>query len=198
MYRDKILNILIFVSLLVSIWIPLHSKFYTTPAYSTLIATNTEKYLIKLASRMVLNQNLNTELSTSSSLPMAFINEVEYVRQTVGLWKVKIFTPKGEIIYSSDSDDIGNITTKDFFEEMLKDGIPRTLIDEKSLYPNNNKSSKSYFVETYVPIISGIKTIGAFEIYFDITDTYNSLAQIKSTEEKVLIPVVFGLVLAVF
>ena len=198
MYKNKILNILVLISFLGAAWIPLHSKFYTTPAYSNLIAINTEKYLIKLASRMVKNQNLNFDLSSSSSLPKAFINEVEDVRQTVGLWKVKIFTPKGEIIYSSDSNDIGSYTRKDFFAELLKDGMPRTFIDEKYLALKNNEPSKSYMLETYVPITSGKKTIGAFEIYYDITDTHNSLAKIKSKEEKILFPVVFGLLLAVF
>lgn len=198
MYKNKILNILVFVSLLAAIWIPLHSKFYTVPAYSNLIAVNTEKHLITLASRMVKNQILNFDLSNGSTLPKSFINEVEQVRQTVGLWKVKIFTPKGEIIYSSDPKDIGNYTRKDFFTEMLKDGMPRTLIDKQNLSPENNGTSMSYMVETYVPIAGAKKAIGAFEIYYDITDTLNSLTQIESNEKKILFPIVFGLVLAVF
>jgi len=198
MYKSKVINFLLLVSFTGVILLPLYTLYFLSPAYDNLIKEYTESSLIKLASQMVKNQKFDFEISENSPLPDNLLSEVERIRQTVGLSKVKIFTPEGWIVYSSDPADIGDSTSKIFFNEMIIDGKPRSLIEISEDDSGNGTGETIYQVETYVPIKIDSKTIGAFEIYMDITDIHNSLIDIKANEQKILFPIIFVLFLAVF
>ncbi|MCP4272159.1 MAG: GGDEF domain-containing protein [Gammaproteobacteria bacterium] len=86
------------------------------------------------------------------------------------LWKIKIYSNSGETIYSTAIEDIGKINTKPYFHEVVAKGETHTKIVKKNTKSLEDQIVSSDVVETYIPILSQGEFIGAFELYYDITD----------------------------
>lgn len=86
------------------------------------------------------------------------------------LVKMKIFDSSGVVLHSSDSREIGEINTHDYFQEKVAKGQVFSKIVEKDSASMEGKIVPVSVAEIYVPIISNNVFSGAFEIYYDITD----------------------------
>lgn len=140
---------------------------------------------------MVAHNQITRPINLDTPLPKDFLNDVEHTMKTNGLWKVKIFTPDGIIVYSTDPEDVGNLTRKEFFPEMFKDNKMRSHIDFKEFNEEKGFYNKqNYFIETYIPIKHQDIPIGAFEIYYDITKIKESLEELKHNEQKIMGPII--------
>ncbi len=85
------------------------------------------------------------------------------------LVKVKIFNASGLIVYSSESKEIGEINTNDYFHEQVAKGQIFSKIVEKNQASMEGKLVPTSVAEVYVPILNNAHFQGAFEIYYDIT-----------------------------
>lgn len=83
--------------------------------------------------------------------------------------KLKVFSKSGEIIYSTDSEDMGYINKQRYFHEIVAKGNAYTMVVQKNTKSLEDQIVTADVVETYVPIMDGDTFIGAFEIYYDIT-----------------------------
>ncbi len=192
MFKHRILNIITIISVLIVLALPIYSKYILFPSYNAFLIDQAESVLKGIARNMVEHNNLKQPISNHSPLPTDFINDVEHIRKTTGLWKVKIFTPAGQIVYSTHPADVGNQTTKNFFPEMFRDNALKSHIAVKELTDAGTATaSRHYFIETYVPILQNNIPLGAFEIYYDITEIKQSLEALKYKEQKILIPIIF-------
>jgi len=192
MFKHRILNLITIISVLIVLALPVYSKYILFPSYNTFLINQAESILRGIARNMMEHNNLKQPISSTSPLPTDFINDVEHIRKTTGLWKVKIFTPQGQIVYSTNPADVGNRTTKDFFPEMFSDNRLRSHIAIKEFADNQTASvSTHYFIETYVPMLQNNTPLGAFEIYYDITEIKQSLEALKYKEQKILLPIIF-------
>ncbi len=117
MFKHRILNLITIISVLIVLALPVYSKYILFPSYNTFLINQAESILRDIARNMMEHNDLKQPISRTSPLPEEFINDVEHVRKTTGLWKVKIFTPEGQIAYSTNPADVGNRTSKDFSPE---------------------------------------------------------------------------------
>lgn len=193
MSRIRLLKLVVLLAVTALIILPLYSILIIVPSYSNFITDHTEKGLINLASQMVEHEDFNFQISTDSPLPETLIVKIKDIKETVGLWKVKIFTTEGVIVHSTDLNDIGNVTRKNFFPEMLANNQPHTKMEDKIIHNDSGEVEKLHLIETYVPIISEGKAIGAFEIYFDVTDIQDFLSQSNEKAQRVMFLIVIGL-----
>lgn len=193
MYRRSILILVAALSVAIVMALPLYLKFGVYPAYEDFLVKNVEEEMKVLAIQMVKDHQFLVPFTQNTPLPAEFIKNVEYIQRTVGLSKIKIFSKEGAIVYSTDPGDVGSMTTKDFFPEMLIDGLPRT-----ELKPFNNTGQKDSIdiIETYVPIVEHGTAVGAFEIYRNISGLRLTFHRMILDEQKVLLPVII-LLLAV-
>lgn len=89
-----------------------------------------------------------------------------------GIIKIKIYTPEGRIIYSTDAKIIGQVNKRN---ERLARALAGNFDSkfeskDKVLDLANELKFDVDFVETYVPIRDNAKkTIGSFEVYLDVT-----------------------------
>jgi hypothetical protein len=96
------------------------------------------------------------------------------------LWKVKVYTPAGEMLYSSPPEEAGYVNKeRDFFREIVADRKAQALIMKKATGTHQKAKGEITLVETYVPITSGEKVLGVFEIYSDITDSKLHLDRLR-------------------
>lgn len=143
--------------------------FVIVPSFSNLLNTNIEDEAQKIAnhlSSMVVSEN-NTLMNQDELASMSMISKIT---EEFNLEKIKIFTDSGLIIYSTDFEDIGEINKKNYFHTIVAKGTPYTKVVHKDSKTLEGRLVSRDVLETYVPIIIDGKFIGAFEIYFDITD----------------------------
>lgn len=183
MNRTRTITLLVAVSLLAVMALPVISYTIIMPAYGRFLTQQAEAELVTLASNMSSELDLNEEISDTTILPMNFLSKIEEARSVLGLFKIKIFTPQGHIIYSTNSEEIGTLTRKIFFKELIKEHKTFSLLETKNSPAEGSNSTTRFLVETYVPILAkNGAAIGAFEIYYDITS-------LKSGFEKILVQI---------
>ena len=99
-------------------------------------------------------------------------NIQEYIDGTKSdfdLWKIKIFSRSGGIIYSTSEEDIGTTNDKPYFHNIVAKGRTYAKIVKKNTKSLEGVIVENDVVETYVPMMRGEVFVGAFEIYSNIT-----------------------------
>lgn len=97
------------------------------------------------------------------------IREILTVQQDFILWKIKFFSPEGEIVYSTDERDIGRINERDYFHDRVAKGEVHAIPVWAKEVTLEGQVVPVDVVETYVPIMNDGRFMGACEIYYDIT-----------------------------
>jgi PAS domain S-box-containing protein len=130
----------------------------------------------------VLAQHLSSMLITeddelkSISIPPDLSREINKLKNDFNLHKIKIFTPEGEVVYSTDQKDIGFINTKKYFRDVVVSGKTYASTIKKGALSLEDQETTVDVIETYMPIISGSGTIiGVLEIYYDIAFIKNRI-----------------------
>ena len=90
--------------------------------------------------------------------------------------KIQIFSKTGKVLYSSSPTDIGLINTKPYFHDLVAKGYNYSKIVQKEQKTAEGRVVKTDIVEAYAPVMHLEKFLGAFEIYYDITEEKASLA----------------------
>ncbi len=173
--------------------------FVIVPSFSRLLNANIEDEAQKIAnhlSSMVVSEN-NTLIHQDELANMPMIRKIS---EEFNFEKIKIFTDSGLIIYSTDSEDIGETNKKDYFHTIVAKGTPYTKVVRKDSKTLEGRLVSRDVLETYVPIIIDGKFIGAFEIYFDITNHRQRLdkAVLKSSLIPLFLMFIFLLMIIFF
>ena len=107
-------NILL-VSLVIAIFLPIYDVLFIYPAFTKLLTDDKRDDAIRIAKHLSsILVSKETEL-TRSQLQAHLSDEVEQLRKLrddFDLIKLKFFSKSGEIIFSSDSKEIGDINNK--------------------------------------------------------------------------------------
>ena len=104
-----------------------------------------------------------------SNLPVKFFKEAVEHKNDFGIKKLKVFTKSGEVIFSTDSEDVGTINRREYFRDVIEKGRPHTQVVKRHAKSLEGQTMSADVVETYVPLIKDNGILGAFEIYYDIT-----------------------------
>jgi signal transduction histidine kinase len=145
---------------------PLISIYYIFPSFSSLVVKNTEDEGVRLARNL-----MSTVVSERGELkkPKDFQDEIRRIKDDFRLDKVKVFSDDGNVVYSTDEKDIGEMNTRSYFREIVGRGDTHTKFVRKETQSLEGKLMKADVVETYVPIMKNDTFLGAFEIYYDVT-----------------------------
>ncbi|MDH3393104.1 MAG: ATP-binding protein [Desulfobulbaceae bacterium] len=180
------------ICLVVAIGYPLVNIVFIFPAFSGLLTSNTEDEAVRLArhlSSLVVDQNHNLVSSEQ-------VNEkVGRLSVPFGLEKLKVFNSKGTVIFSTDSADIGTLNTRSYFHGIVAKGDTYTKLVRKNQLTKEGRTVGSDVVETYVPIMADGRFVGAFEIYYDITERNDEMQ--RSVLLASVVPVVLMFVFLV-
>ena len=133
-------------------------------------------------------------------LQVYILNEVEKLREIrddFELIKVKFFSKSGEIIFSTDPEDIGKINKERYFHEIIAKGKVHAEVVQKDTESLEGQKVSADVVETYVPLMSDSKFLGAFEIYYDITARKEQLGTLLSRSSTILFTLASGLLLII-
>lgn len=102
---------------------------------------------------------------------------LQQVMKNFELVKIKIFDSTGVVVYSSESKEIGEVNTHDYFHRVVAKGQIFSKIVAENQVSMEGKFVPVSVAEIYVPIISNAQFRGAFEIYHDITEQNKNITR---------------------
>jgi diguanylate cyclase (GGDEF)-like protein/PAS domain S-box-containing protein len=150
--------------------VPLYGLFVSHPQYEQLLVRITEDEAARVARH--LSQVLHEEGAdiAQDRLPPGFAADIQNIKSDFKLKKVKVFSREGVVVYSTDAQDIGKRNEHAYFMERVAQGQPYTKVVHKEARTAENQVATADVVETYQPIMVQGRFLGAFELYYDITD----------------------------
>ena len=160
---------LIFAIVVVSVLV-----YYTiwgiSPKYIGLLVEFTEEEAVQSGSHlasMILSKDQG--LITKDSILITNKHRILDTANYLGIHKLRIFSPSGEILFSTNKTEIGQVNRKDYFLRFVSKGKPFTKTIKKEAKTAEGEISKVDVVESYVPIMRQGKFAGAFELYYDVS-----------------------------
>lgn len=179
------------------ITLPLFIYLFLYPAFTRLLIESTEQEALRVANHLSsIAIRWGAELR-SDFLPPHFAEEAEKLQQDFGLLKIKIFSPDGTILYSTDNKEIGEINRKQYFLDSVSRGNSYAKLVKKNTRSLEGQIIPVDVIETYVPINRSGRFIGAFEIYYDITAKSTKIQRFFTHASGVAFIVTFSLLLLV-
>ncbi len=167
--KEKAIKAILIAALIAAALLPLYNIFFIYPSFNRQLIQNIEDDAVRVAAHL---SSMFTRTATElrkDNLPHELTHMAGAIKRDFKLWKLKIFSESGEIVYSSDPKDIGNINKYRYFHEIVAKGNPYSVMTKKDTLTLEGQKVSTDVAETYVPIMRDGKFIGAFEIYYDVT-----------------------------
>ena len=152
---------------------------YIYPSFIKHLIKNTEYEAVRVGKHLK-NSVLEDLESGHYELSDNVRKELTVIKDDLQLWKMKLFTSNGTTTYSTDEKDIGKINTNTYFHSSVAKGEVFTKSVVKDTKSLEGETISSDVVETYIPIISQGQFLGAFELYYDITQSKKLLQSLIS------------------
>jgi hypothetical protein len=194
--NTRLRNILI-ASLVIVTVVPAYSAWFIYPSFANLLIESAKHEASSAATHF--SSMLFSEAGElrKDSVRQNVIYEIERIKRNFKLTKLKVFSKSGEILFSTDPQDIGNINTEKYFREIIAKGTTRTKFVQKDGTSLEGQKITADVVEAYVPIMSGDKFIGVFEIYYDVTETKKKLDSLVLHSSITVATLALGLMIAI-
>jgi len=157
------------ISIFFATALPAYNIIYVYPSFTRQMLRHTEEDAIRVARHLTSTLVGEQTEITSDYETIKNFDQIREFSKNLGLMKVKLFSHKGEIIYSTDPGDIGKINKNSYFHQVVAKGNSYTKYVEKKALTADGEKVEADVVETYVPIRNNGKFIGAFELYYDIS-----------------------------
>jgi K+-sensing histidine kinase KdpD len=196
--KNRFLRNTLILAIIIIIGLVSYNIFLTTPSFTKLLINTTESDAVRitrhLASSMLISEK--TEIG-KDSLNIQLSKEVGKLKEDFELMNLKVFSASGEIVFSADQNEIGEINQRGYFQDIVAHGkvyakvVPK---DERSL---EGRKVTTDVLETYVPLMNDGKFLGAFEIYYDITDRKKQLDKLISQSSSIILIFASGILIAI-
>jgi PAS domain-containing protein len=160
------------------------------PAFTRLAEENARQESIRVASHLAATTFAEDGPISGRRLSKEFSAEAEKIRQDFRLLRLRVFASSGEIIFSTSAGEIGNFNKKwDVFEKVAK-GLPFSQVVRRGHETLEGELVRIDVAETYVPLARDGKVLGAFEIYYDISERIANLDKVMVRTNLLLFSVV--------
>jgi hypothetical protein len=171
----------------------LYYPYYLKPRFEKEIIEEAQRNSQKVAEHFI-NDQLAEILNYDPSIFQRIEEDIERDINTFDLWKVRLFSPDGNIIYSSKKSEIGDVNKRTYFRQIVAKGQLYTKTVEKGHMTESGTLAPYDVVETYVPIMVEGKFMGAYEIYLNVTEQMGRLKNLFWRSYGVSIPIIVFLV----
>ena len=197
MLKSNLLRGIVVISLCSVLFLPAYTFYYLYPAFERIITERTEEEAERFASHMAHMFFTSDEDMTRDSITPMLRQGVDGIAKDMQILKVKVFSPAGEIIYSTDPRETGEIKSRKYFRDVVAKGRTYTQVIRKSSPSLEGQVMTRDIVQTYVSLMKGDHFIGAFELYYDITEIRDSFKALVSRSSLIVFGVAIGLLISV-
>ncbi|MCL4456688.1 MAG: ATP-binding protein [Nitrospirae bacterium] len=176
--EKRIIKLLVVITTAMTVVLPLFNIFVMMPEFNRVLTEQIENEAVSIAAHLRTIYFSRVTGLNGDSLPSGVKSEALRFKKDFRLMKVKVFSASGEVIYSSDPEDIGKINEERYFQESVAKGNPYKKVINKGDKTLEGQIAAADVVETYVPITAEGVFLGAFEIYKDITAEKGRLTKV--------------------
>jgi signal transduction histidine kinase len=168
-FQTNLLTNFLIVSLVLIAALPTYIIFFLNPTFTTLLVETTKENAVRVAKHFV-SWRLLEKTKLEKGFPgVDIMTDIERLKSDFDLLKLKVFSDSGEVTFSTDHYDIGDINREEYFHEIVRKGITHSEVILQGNESLEGQKMAADVVETYVPLMRDDKFLGAFEIYYDIT-----------------------------
>jgi PAS domain S-box-containing protein len=181
MLKIPFLRNVLLATLVVVLGLPGYIYFFVFPSFNQLLVSNTEaeaeRVATYLAGGMALRDldELSVAVINQSSQRVSFMMSVQ---QELGLWKLRLFDKDGLMVYSTKAEEVGRKNDSPQFRDIVAKGRPWSKLEQKGGKTAEGETLNLSVVETYIPVMKDGLFIGAFEVYYDVTEIATSQARL--------------------
>ncbi len=175
MLRIPFLRNLLLAVVAMALCMPLYTLLVLHPAYHEQLVRYTEEESVRFANQLLRSSGLDGIKLRREKLPALVLTQIETARRDYQLTKLRFFSAEGEIIFSTDSAEVGEINSKDYFRNIVSKGQVYSKVVSKDKTTADGIVTRVDLVETYVPFLVDGYFSGAIEVYSDITGRVESI-----------------------
>lgn len=187
-------NILI-VAFLFATVLPIYNLCFIVPSYQDLLIQETERDAARFVRFMIISNSLNELELHADNIPQALINGIGKLKEEETLIKLRIFSPLGKIVFSTDTQEIGTINKKNYFRNIVTKGKLYSKMVHKESVTAEGTATDIDLIETYVPVMVDGQFHGAMEVYYDVTYGQENLKSLSRQSFFMLLAASVGLLL---
>ncbi|MBI5443450.1 MAG: hypothetical protein HY900_19830, partial [Deltaproteobacteria bacterium] len=169
MRQSKFLWPTVSVSLVAISLLPIYNVFFLAPRFTQFLVQNTKDEAVRLATYFSACVSTETGELKKETLPTALLERLGSLRADGHLAKLKIYAASGEVIYSTESAEVGQYNREAYFKQIEATGTGRVEIIRKQSRSLENEVVPADVIEIYVPITKRGRLLGVFELYHDIS-----------------------------
>ncbi|MCG6979778.1 MAG: PAS domain S-box protein [Deltaproteobacteria bacterium] len=195
--KNRFLRSIFITGVLLALTLPVAYVVLIHPAFTDLLIADKVDDALSIAKHLssyVSSQSANVE---QNHLPVNFLNQAVEHKNDFGLKKLKVFAKSGEVIFSTDANDVGTINRERYLHEVIEKGKPYAHVVTRHNESLEGQTMSADVVETYVPLTRDDSAIGAFEIYYDITRRKDQLDNLLLRSSGILTILAGGLLFLV-
>ncbi|GAB4553760.1 MAG: hypothetical protein Tsb0017_05490 [Geothermobacteraceae bacterium] len=189
-------NILIIALLLVTV-LPLYQVLVLQPAYHRLQVQEIEDEAVRQVAFLVRSLDLEGRRLDRSRINSDVLRMIGLAMEDRRLLKLRVFSPTGEIVYSSRPDEIGRINRRLYFIQQVARGQTYSKVVRSNQRSADGQIIRQDVVETYVPVMTADGFGGAIEVYFDVTESWQRLRKLTLHSQVVLTGLAIGLLVII-
>jgi len=175
-FASSFFRFVLFVCIVLSLLLLVIQEKIVFPLFHQMQLTNIETEAVRTAGHLRNSLHIQ-EQSDKFVITPSLQQELLEAMQHFSLIKIKIFDSKGLVVYSSESNDIGSINQNKYFHEIVAKGEVFAKIVEKNQVSMEGHAVPVSVAEVYVPNVCETNFLGAFEVYYDITDANNKITR---------------------
>ncbi|MBF0337644.1 MAG: PAS domain S-box protein [Nitrospirae bacterium] len=188
---------MLIIALSIFVVLPLADVFLVYPAFINLMVKNTEDEAVRVARHMSVMLSLKEHEGEGDLLPDNFSDQVRELMNDFNIVKVKLFSTEGKVLFSTAIEDVGKINKADYFRDIVLRGRAYTKLVKKGNKSMESQRYSSDVIETYVPVLMDGKVIGAFEIYYDVTNRKAAIDRLLNRSHVMFFVMVFVYILTI-
>ncbi|HSB05038.1 MAG TPA: hypothetical protein VLK23_07550, partial [Thermodesulfobacteriota bacterium] len=195
--KNRFLRNILILGIIIIMALILYNVLFAIPTFTKLLINATESDVIRITriASSILNLE-GTEIGKDSLNISLLKKEVDKIKGNFGLMNFKLFSPSGEIVFSADQSEVGGINQKKYFYDIVAKGKVYTMVVPKGQESLEGRKVTTDVLETYVPLMSDGRFLGAFEIYYDITGRKKQLDKLLSHSSTLTFVFALGLLIA--
>ena len=191
--RHGLLRNIFIVAVLISIGLVLYGALSVWPAFRHIFVKGVQDDSIQVARHLTSRFFPEGQPLSQNSITPHFTESLPGIMRDFSILKIKVFAPSGEIVFSTDPKETGTVNRKPYFHERVALGKTYAIVVRKETKSLEDQVMALDVVETYVPVMKGKAFLGAFEIYYDITERLQSLSAVVQRFSIVAVIVLFVL-----
>jgi|GEM_PF-903532 len=170
MLQSKSLPFLVVVAVAAVVFLPVYILTYLYPSIDKLLIQDAEHHARSVASHFSLHLDAAGEHLRYRDITPELKQEIALTVSNFSLEKLKVFSATGEILFSTAPEEIGQVNDQDYFRSVVMRGKNFTKMVRRNTSTLEGRTVTRDVIETYVPIFGRDRVVGAFEIYYDITE----------------------------